>query len=678
MNALLAAQLLLLLGAALCLIPARNGFRAAVGLLSQAGATALVLSAAVPIVAGGPALVGELAWAFPVGTLRIRLDALGAFFLAWSLPMTLLGSVYAVGYLRRHFGSERHVGVHYALLNMTALAFVVVYTADHALVFLLGWEIAALAAWLLVIWDYPNQKVRFAGFNYLVSTHIGLMFLVAAFMVMYTHSASWELGSFGRWLQANPGSERNLVFVLLVTSFGLKSAFFPFHSWLPRAHAAAPAHVSALMSGVIHKAGLYALVRFVLLMGRPDEWMGWFLIAFSLLSAVIGALYTAGQRDLKRLLGYSSTENVGIAGLGFGVGCLGLTWGNATLVTLGFAGGLLHVLNHAFFKCQLFYAAGAVYQAAHTVNMEKLGGLARLMPWTAASFLIGGVAIAALPPLNGFGSEFVIYSSLFSGQPVAGHGGIGGWAQAALVATGAGLAFVGAVSALSITRAFGIVFLGTPREAAVEPVQEVSRWMLAPTLVHAAGVVLLGLAPVLGLAMVEGSARLALQALPGVDATAAATALQALGDTLSRIGWIAGGITLAIGVLWGWQVLRQRGQPAQRHVTWGCGYTRSNPRMQYTGSGFSWDFGRHFQGVLLLLRRQKAPEGYFPTDAYLLSHCPDAVERRLFNVIKHGDETAADLSQRLREDDPRLSFAAVLVTLVVIGGLVVLTGGALQ
>ena len=678
MNALLAAQLLLLLGAALCLIPARNGFRAAVGLLSQAGATALVLSAAVPIVAGGPALVGELAWAFPVGTLRIRLDALGAFFLAWSLPMTLLGSVYAVGYLRRHFGSERHVGVHYALLNMTALAFVVVYTADHALVFLLGWEIAALAAWLLVIWDYPNQKVRFAGFNYLVSTHIGLMFLVAAFMVMYTHSASWELGSFGRWLQANPGSERNLVFVLLVTSFGLKSAFFPFHSWLPRAHAAAPAHVSALMSGVIHKAGLYALVRFVLLMGRPDEWMGWFLIAFSLLSAVIGALYTAGQRDLKRLLGYSSTENVGIAGLGFGVGCLGLTWGNATLVTLGFAGGLLHVLNHAFFKCQLFYAAGAVYQAAHTVNMEKLGGLARLMPWTAASFLIGGVAIAALPPLNGFGSEFVIYSSLFSGQPVAGHGGIGGWAQAALVATGAGLAFVGAVSALSITRAFGIVFLGTPREAAVEPVQEVSRWMLAPTLVHAAGVVLLGLAPVLGLAMVEGSARLALQALPGVDATAAATALQALGDTLSRIGWIAGGITLAICVLWGWQVLRQRGQPAQRHVTWGCGYTRSNPRMQYTGSGFSWDFGRHFQGVLLLLRRQKAPEGYFPTDAYLLSHCPDAVERRLFNVIKHGDETAADLSQRLREDDPRLSFAAVLVTLVVIGGLVVLTGGALQ
>ena len=160
------------------------------------------------------------------------------------------------------------------------------------------------------------------------------------------------------------------------------------------------------MSGVIHKAGLYALVRFVLLIGRPDEWMGWFLIGFSVCSALIGGLYTVGQRDLKRLLGYSSTENVGIAGIGLGVGCLGLTWGLPNLAALGFAGGLLHILNHAFFKCQLFYAAGAVYQATHTVDMERLGGLSRLMPWTGVFFLIGGVAISALPPLNGFASEF--------------------------------------------------------------------------------------------------------------------------------------------------------------------------------------------------------------------------------------------------------------------------------
>lgn len=664
MTSLIAAVLVLLLGAAGCLLPVRNPTRAAIGVLSQTIATALVWTAAAPVLFGAAPVIGDLAWAYPVGTLRMRLDALGAFFLAWSLPMTLLGSIYAVGYLRPYFDSKRHLGLHYALLNLTSLSFILVYTGDHALVFLLGWEIAALAAWLLVIWDHTNQKVRFAGFNYLVSTHIGLIFLVAAFMILYTHSASWELASFGLWLKAHPGAERNGVFLLLVASFGLKSAFFPFHSWLPRAHAAAPAHVSALMSGVIHKAGLYALVRFALLIGRPDEWMGWFLIGFSALSALIGALYTVGQRDLKRLLGYSSTENVGIAGIGIGVGCLGLAWGHATLAALGFAGGLLHVLNHAFFKCQLFYAAGAVYQATHTVDMERLGGLSRLMPWTALSFLLGGVAISALPPLNGFAGEFVIYTGLFTGEPVA------VWAKVALCAGGAVLAFVGAVSALSITRAFGVVFLGTARHADVTPPSEVSRWMLLPMGVHAAGVVVLGVAPVLGFKLVRGATELALAALPAP----AIDVLAPLAASLTRIGMISAALVLGVGALiW----LRTRSASAPRHVTWGCGYNAANTRMQYTGSSFSSDFAARFRGVMVMLRRQKAPAGYFPNDAYLITDCVDAVERRLFSVIGHGDASATDLSSRLREDDPRIAFGAALVAVVLIAGLVVLSSGPL-
>jgi hydrogenase-4 component B len=666
MSALVAAVLVLLLGAAACLLPVRNTTRAALGIVSQGVATALVWATVAPVLLGGPAVVGELAWAYPVGTLRIRLDALGAFFLAWSLPMTLLGSIYAVGYLRPFFDSKRHLGLHYALLNLTSLSFVLVYTGDHALVFLLGWEIAALAAWLLVIWDYTNQKVRFAGFNYLVSTHIGLIFLVAAFMILYTHSASWQLGSFGQWLRGHAGSERNLVFLLLVASFGLKSAFFPFHSWLPRAHAAAPAHVSALMSGVIHKAGLYALVRFVFLIGRPDEWMGWFLIGFSALSALIGALYTVGQRDLKRLLGYSSTENVGIAGIGLGIGCLGLAWGNTTLVALGFAGGLLHVLNHAFFKCQLFYAAGTVYQATHTVDMEKLGGLSRLMPWTALAFGLGGVAISALPPLNGFASEFVIYSGLFTGEP------IGAWNQLALCAGAALLAFVGAISALSITRAFGVVFLGSPRDPEVKPPTEANRWMLLPMGVHAAGVVVLGVMPALGFALVRAPTALALASLP----VPAADVLQPVADALTRIGAISAALALAIGALI-WLRLRAAPTPAARHVTWGCGYSAPNSRMQYTGSSFSADFSARFRGLMVLLRRQKAPAGYFPSDSYLITDCVDAVERRLYSVIGHGDASASDLSAHLREDDPRIAFGAALIAIVLIAGLVVLAGGPL-
>ncbi|MBK9238039.1 MAG: proton-conducting membrane transporter [Rhodoferax sp.] len=663
---LILASSILLIGAGLCLLPTRNAARARVAIASQVLATALVLAVALPVLFGAPELSAKLPWAYPVGIFRMRLDALGAFFLVWSLPMTLLGSLYAVGYMRPHFKGPRHLGVHFALLNLTSISFVLVYTGEHALIFLLGWEVAALAAWLLVIWDYTNQKVRFAGFNYLVSTHIGLIFLVAAVMILYTHAGTWYLGDFGVWLHANPGPLRNAIFLLLVTSFGLKSAFFPFHSWLPRAHAAAPAHVSALMSGVIHKAGLYALVRFVLLIGRPDEWMGWFLIGFSVCSALIGGLYTVGQRDLKRLLGYSSTENVGIAGIGLGVGCLGLTWGLPTLAALGFAGGLLHILNHAFFKCQLFYAAGAVYQTTHTVDMERLGGLSRLMPWTGVFFLIGGVAISALPPLNGFASEFVIYSSLFD------KGSFDIWAKLSLCAVAAALAFVGAVSALSITRAFGVVFMGAPRDPTLPDAHEVNRWMLLPMGLHAVGSVVLGVVPAAGFALVSGPVALLL----GVAPSTPNATLERISASLSRIGAISA-VLLAGVLLVLWWRSRVPLRPAQSGPTWGCGYGNINTRMQYTGASFSNDFSRRFRSVMVLLQRKKAPLGYFPEDSYVITDCVDAVERRLYAVIGHGDESATRISNNLHEDDPRFAFAAALVALLVIATLVRLAGGPL-
>jgi hydrogenase-4 component B len=667
MNQLISAVLVLMLGAGLCLLPIRNGSRAAIGLISQSIAMLLAWSVVLPVLFGAAAISGTLPWAYPIGELHFRLDALGAFFLSWSLPMTLLGSVYAVGYLKSYFAGPRHIGVHFALLNMVSLSFLLVYTGEHAVTFLFGWEIAALAAWLLVIWDYSNQKVRFAGFNYLVSTHIGLIFLVAAVMILYTRTHSWFLDDFGDWLAQNPGTLRNTVFLLLVTSFGLKSAFFPFHSWLPRAHAAAPAHVSALMSGVIHKAGLYALVRFIMLSGKPDEWMGWFLIAFAVVSAVIGGLYTVGQRDLKRLLGYSSTENVGIAGIGFGVGCLGMSWDQSMLVMLGFGGGLLHVLNHAFFKCQLFYAAGCIYQIKHVVDMERLGGLVKLMPVAAACFFIGGLAISGLPPLNGFASEFLIYAGLL------GSHGIGVWAQLSLALAAAALAFVGAMSALSITRAFGVIFLGTSRDDTLPPGQEVNRWMLIPMGIHAFGTVVLGLLPMLGFAMVAGPAALLLH---GSTDAMLASSLQETLSILTRIGALSATLALVLLlVLW----LRFRGgSHVMRHnSTWGCGYESPNTRMQYTATSFSYDFAERFKNILALVRRRKAPLGYFPQSSYVVTECVDAVERRLYKVIGQGDATASDLSKKLQEDNPRFAFAMGLAAIVLIAAMVFLLEGAL-
>jgi len=667
MNQLISAVLVLMLGAGLCLLPLRNSTRAAIGLVSQAIATLLVWFVVLPVLFGAPPVHATLPWAYPIGELHFRLDALGAFFLSWSLPMTLLGGVYAVGYLKSYFAGPRHLGVHFALLNMVSVSFLLVYTGEHAVTFLFGWEVAALAAWLLVIWDYANQKVRFAGFNYLVSTHIGLIFLVAAVMILYTRTNSWFLDDFGAWLSNNPGTLRNTVFLLLLTSFGLKSAFFPFHSWLPRAHAAAPAHVSALMSGVIHKAGLYALVRFIQLSGKPDEWMGWFLIAFSVLSALIGGLYTVGQRDLKRLLGYSSTENVGLAGVGFGMGCLGLSWDQPLLVALGFGGGLLHVLNHAFFKCQLFYAAGCVYQIKHVVDMERLGGLIKQMPIAGACFLVGGLAISGLPPFNGFASEFLLYSGLF------GSHGINIWAQISLALVAAAMAFVGAVSALSITRAFGVMFLGSARDDSLPEGHEASRWMLAPMAIHALGTVLLGLVPMWGFALVAAPTALFMQ---GGTPLLATSSLQSTLFTLTQIGAWSAGLVVLVGLLLWLRFRRSAAAPA-RGPTWGCGYEWPNTRMQYTASSFSIDFARQFPNVLALVTRRKAPLGYFPESSYVVTNCVDAVERRLYAVIGQGDSTASELSTKMQEDDPRFAFAMGLAALVLIAVMVFLLEGAL-
>jgi hydrogenase-4 component B len=382
---------------------------------------------------------------------------------------------------------------------------------------------------------------------------------------------------------------------------------------------------------------------------------------------VIGGLYTVSQRDLKRLLGYSSTENVGIAGIGFGIGTLGLAWDVPGLVALGFAGGMLHVLNHAFFKCQLFYAAGCVYQAKHGVDIERLGGLARLMPLTALCFLVGGVAISALPPFNGFASEFLIYSGLLTGEPV------GVWPKLVLAGAATLLAFVGAVSALSITRAYGVIFMGGSRDDSLPAGAEPSLWMGLPMGLHTVGSVLLGLMPVTALALIAAPVGLFLRAS---GSAGAARAQQQLHDVLTRVGWISMTVAaLAIG-LWV-LVLALRRQAPQTGPTWGCGYTAGSARLQYTGEGFSKDFAANYHNVMTLLQRQKAPQGYFPADAYVVNDCVDAVEHRLYNVIGEGDKSASLISRLMHEDDPRLGFALGLAAVVAIAALVLLTQGAL-
>jgi hydrogenase-4 component B len=641
---------LLVVGAILAVALRSNRASAAVALTTQAGACILVLLSVGPTLLGGGAIELLWPWPPPITTIPFRVDALGAFFLSWSLPMTFLGTLYAVGYLRPSFESGRHGGTHFALLNLVALSFVLIYSVQNALVFLLGWEIAAVAAWLLVIWEYRSQKIRFAGFNYLVSTHVGLFVLVAAFMLLHSKTASMDFASFGGFLQ-RPSPARGTIFLLLGVAFALKSAFFPFHTWLPRAHAAAPAHVSALMSGVIHKAGLFGFLRFTPSMGRPEEWMGWTVLVFGALSAFFGVLYTSTQRDLKRLLGYSSTENVGIAALGFGLGYLGWSWGIPELALLGFAGGLMHVLNHAIFKCLLFYAAGAVYRAAHSVDLERLGGLAKRLPRTAILFLIGTLAGSALPPFNTILSEFIIYMGLLSGQ------GPSPEANVVLVVAAAGLAFVGAVSGLSGARAFGITFLGQPRDARVQVGAEPPGSMLVPMICHAGLAVACGLAPQLGLGMVRSTL--------GLFPFYAPAELERVLAPLA--GLVYASRLLALLLLVAGLVRWRQGLAARRSPTWGCGYRAASPRMQYTGSSFSEHFARIFDSCMPALRQERIASEIFPQQpGQLATHHADAVEQRIFEVLARGENAVTEISER-SPAQPRFAFAAGLCAVLIIG-----------
>jgi hydrogenase-4 component B len=661
--AIFVAFVALVAGALLALLLPGNRARAHASLASQFIATVAIVVAAGPLLFGAPVIEASVPWAPPIGAVRLQIEALDAFFLCFSLPMTLLGSLYALGYLAPHMPTKRNVGAHFALLNLTSLSFLMIYALEHAFAFLIGWELAAIAAWLLVIFDHANQKIRFAGFNYLISTHLGFLLLLAALVIVQAQTGSTDLGD-ATQLLGTPGFMRSVVFVLLVTAFGLKSAFYPFHTWLPRAHAAAPAHVSALMSGVIHKAGLFALLKFTGLLRDPEAWMGWYLLGFSLLSAVMGALYTATQRDMKRMLGYSSTENVGIAGIGFGLGVLGLAWQQPVLAAIGFGGGLLHVLNHAIFKCLLFYAAGAVYRAAHSVDIERLGGLRRAMPQTAALFLVGGLAISALPPFNGFVSEFTIYTGLLGALPPTPEG------RLALLLAAAALAFVGGVSALAIGRAFGIAFLGVPRDPRCVADGEAAPSMRATMFIHAAMIAVVGALPLAALALVRSPVGDLMRAHDVAIPAGALDAPLAGYAPVARMSLVLVGVFLLLVVL-----RRALIRASDRHVTWACGYPAPTSRIQYSGTSFADPFGRVFPGVLRFLRRVELPSGPFPKAGKIGTYCVDTVERRIFEVLGRATDTVTRLAARLPDATPA-SFAAGLVTLIAMIALLIGSGGA--
>jgi formate hydrogenlyase subunit 3/multisubunit Na+/H+ antiporter MnhD subunit len=449
----------------------------------------------------------------------------------------------------------------------------------------------------------------------------------------------------------------SVLFLLAVVGFGTKAGFMPLHVWLPEAHPAAPSHVSALMSGVMIKTGIYGLLRAFTFLGTPPLWWGWLLIAIGLTSGVLGMLFALAQHDLKRMLAYSSVENIGIIALGLGVGLLGLSTASPLLMVLGFGGALLHVLNHAMFKGLLFLGAGAVVQRTGTHEIDELGGLLKRMPWTAAAFLVGAVAISGLPPLNGFAGEFLIFFGAFKGGMST-----GGEIAVPLLVLIVALALIGGLAVAGFTRAFGIVFLGQPRSEHVGRAHEVDQTMRWPMLVLAAGCVLVGLLAPVAAGCLQTVLRTVTAQQPDVVA-------ENLGAVISPLMFVVIGAVAFLALMLVLIILR-RGLLAGRRVeagtTWGCGYAEPSARIQYTASSFAQPVTELFRRLLGTKKRVSEPRGLFPAEAALKTETPDLSREEMFRpMFERANEWLSRL-RWLQHGNVQLYVLYIAVTLMVL------------
>jgi len=514
-------------------------------------------------------------WSLPLGQALFSLSPLSSFFLLILALVTMLAAIFAPQYLEHYRYSAGRIKYHWAFFLLLTVSMMFVVTAGNAVFFMLSWEAMSVSSFFLVVFQNEKQEARRAGWIYLVFTHVGAACLLVMFAILGKAAGSFDfeaIKAYGTNLSLNL---RATVFILALIGFGMKAGIFPFYAWLPEAHPAAPSHVSAVMSGVMIKTAFWGLISVVGFIGAAEPWMAWALVSIGLISGLLGIAFASVQNNAKRLLAYSSVENIGIITIASGIWLLGLSWGNNLLEAIGFSAMLIHILNHSLFKSLMFLGTGALQHASGTLDLDRMGGLIKKMPKTGFAMIAGSLAICGLPPFNGFISEFLIYASVFFGKSGNALGNV-----IFIVAILGGLSMIGALAVFAFSKFIGTSLLGEPRSGDASHAHEVSPSMYAPLYVLAALSLLIGIFP-----------EWILRALEKIFTDAGVSGFDSMMVTLAPMFVIIRKVVLALGIvvaalaLFRNRLLSRRTKATAE--TWGCGFDRPSARMQYTASSFA-------------------------------------------------------------------------------------------
>ncbi len=552
------------------------------------------------------------------GKVPVKIDALSAWFILTINFTFITGAIYGFNYMRAYRDRKGDITLHciaYIIAHFTLLG---ICSVQNGFTFLLLWELMAISVFILVIFDHHKPETIKAGINYLVQSHISIVFLMLGFIYVAYKTDSYGFDAIAEFSGKQSTLAGTALFLFFFIGFAIKAGFVPFHTWLPYAHPAAPSHVSGIMSGVLIKIGIYGILRMLLLIKTDYTTIGYFILAISLVTGVYGVMLATIQHDLKKLLAYHSIENIGIIGIGIGIGCIGLGSTNKWMAILGFSGALLHTLNHSLFKSLLFFSAGNVLQAAHTVNIEKLGGIIRKMPRTALLFLIAAIAICGLPPLNGFVSEFLIFGGLYNWLYSADL-----LSLLAIVFSIGGLVLIGGLAVLCFTKAFSIVFLGTQRNESIPEINEKGFWQLFPMFIIASFMLMIGLFPSFFINVLQRPVNLFTHhILFNMDLIKVGAI-----DSLRIINWMFFAFIGFILLL----LLLRKYISGRRIVetgpTWACAYNAPGAKFQYTASSFVKSYAKLAKPILDIEKKELEISEVFPPEKHYKTDSYDKIER---------------------------------------------------